>query len=352
MNHKRWMWIDVAKGISIFFIVLGHVYTNPILRKPIYAFHVPIFFFLAGLVEKNEGKFKERINRAFKSILVPYYLVGIFSIFVFTIVGNKIFILLGRDISNYHNVMQSSGLASSIFGMIYGNSKLGNMQWNLPLWFLTCFFATKLLFFVAEKITKGTRNRRCILLIGLFLYSVVFRNIVGNICMPFQLETALYMLIWYESGYLVKPIMANEKFIRSIRKSKIFSTFLAVLILCASITGAYINGSIQVRVDQYSNVILYYIVACGYIASISIFSVLIENINILQYIGKRTMNILLLHKFPVVFFQLAFTLINRGHQDIFYEMLVGILITVISIGLCIIADNLFFIFRERKHNED
>lgn len=49
MVEKRVEWIDMAKGIGLLFVFLGHLKT-PFLATWIYTFHMPLFFFLSGLV--------------------------------------------------------------------------------------------------------------------------------------------------------------------------------------------------------------------------------------------------------------------------------------------------------------
>lgn len=338
MIKKRCRWVDVAKGISIILIVLGHIYTDPVLRKPIYAFHVPIFFFLAGVVEKNEKtKFKDKVFKDFKAIMLPYYLVGFLSIILFTVIGEKIFVLLGRDISNYHNLAQSAGFRDSLWGMLYGNSKLGNMQWNLPLWFLPCFFATKLLFFLLEKVIYGNEKRRCASIVLLFFYTVIINSNTMQICLPCQLETAINMLIWYEIGFLIKPRCLDENTIQRIRNRKVLFGSIALLLITISTIGAFSNGSIQVRIDQYSNMILYYLVAGSYIVSVILISIFFEQSGKFQYIGRHSMIILLLHKFPVIFFQLVFKSLLQASNYVIVTVL-GIVLAILSAFLCIAAD--------------
>jgi len=69
MNTKRLDWIDIAKGIGIILVVLGHTLV-PQVRETgfagflwifIYNFHMPLFFFLSGyLFEK--GLFQELLT--------------------------------------------------------------------------------------------------------------------------------------------------------------------------------------------------------------------------------------------------------------------------------------------------
>lgn len=79
--EKRFSFIDVAKGISIVLIVLGHLLKNNIIITWIYSFHVPIFFIITGYLLKTKSSLKlnKVVKIRFKSIMIPYL---IFSILV------------------------------------------------------------------------------------------------------------------------------------------------------------------------------------------------------------------------------------------------------------------------------
>ena len=49
MNDKRLLWIDVAKGIAIILMIIGHtVKFGTYSRNFIFSFHMPLFFILTG----------------------------------------------------------------------------------------------------------------------------------------------------------------------------------------------------------------------------------------------------------------------------------------------------------------
>jgi fucose 4-O-acetylase-like acetyltransferase len=47
-NKKREYWIDIAKGIGIIFVMLGHTIIGPIITNYTYIFNLPVFIFLSG----------------------------------------------------------------------------------------------------------------------------------------------------------------------------------------------------------------------------------------------------------------------------------------------------------------
>ena len=76
---------DLAKGIGIILVVLGHFFPEgaphwyAVLRQVIYSFHMPLFLFVSGFVymhtrrDISYGTFlKKKVNR----IVVPYFLVS------------------------------------------------------------------------------------------------------------------------------------------------------------------------------------------------------------------------------------------------------------------------------------
>ena len=65
MSSKRIASIDIAKGVGMLFIIWGHVMRYGITNHWVYVFHIPLFFFLSGLVFSQEryGDFKAFLKR-------------------------------------------------------------------------------------------------------------------------------------------------------------------------------------------------------------------------------------------------------------------------------------------------
>ena len=47
LDNKRLQYIDIAKGIAMICIILGHM-GNANINRVVFTFHVPIFFFITG----------------------------------------------------------------------------------------------------------------------------------------------------------------------------------------------------------------------------------------------------------------------------------------------------------------
>lgn len=50
-DKQRFPWLDSARDIAILLVVLGHIGQGaPPLRQWVYAFHIPLFFILTGIL--------------------------------------------------------------------------------------------------------------------------------------------------------------------------------------------------------------------------------------------------------------------------------------------------------------
>lgn len=86
---KRIELYDVAKGILIILVVLGHIITleyplSSFLKRFIYSFHVPAFFIISGMLINpsivNKYSFIQYVKRQFKKIMIPYFLFEILAV--------------------------------------------------------------------------------------------------------------------------------------------------------------------------------------------------------------------------------------------------------------------------------
>jgi fucose 4-O-acetylase-like acetyltransferase len=80
---NRIAYIDIARGLGILLVVLGHnefVFIAPFAYQVIYSFHMPLFFFLSGYFINTTGGFWNFAVRRFNLLLKPYLFV-IFMIY-------------------------------------------------------------------------------------------------------------------------------------------------------------------------------------------------------------------------------------------------------------------------------
>lgn len=106
---KRIVWIDNAKFLGIYLVILGHSIPASeeeysIIRNFIYAFHMPLFVFLSGFLYKR-GNIKKDVL----CILVPYLIYQ---------VTNLLWILKGNII---HISIDWEKMQKMCVGILLGN---------------------------------------------------------------------------------------------------------------------------------------------------------------------------------------------------------------------------------------
>lgn len=79
---NRINWVDYYKAFSIFLIVLGHaILNNEQLVQFLFLFHVPLFFFISGYLEKTEKcNAKQYLKKIGYALIIPYFLWNVICV--------------------------------------------------------------------------------------------------------------------------------------------------------------------------------------------------------------------------------------------------------------------------------
>lgn len=88
--QTRIEWLDIAKGLGVLLVVLGHLWYNcsfSIVNQIIYTFHMPMFFILSGFVfKKGSSNFGSFLMAKIKRLLLPTFIFFVLgSIYLFSI---------------------------------------------------------------------------------------------------------------------------------------------------------------------------------------------------------------------------------------------------------------------------
>jgi len=342
---KRIASIDIAKAIGIFLIVLGHVLKSGNVRKVIFSFHVPLFFFLSGLCFSRK-KNKEFIKKKLITTYVPYLILSLISIFIYTILGKYI----DKEIE--------TNFLGNICGMFYANSNLFNMEWNQPLWFLPSLMILLITINCIENIIGKSKEKNFIrLLISVIAFIVGIELVKHKLFLPFQFESSLCMMIWTYIGIICKEKVCIHNLKQEDYRKKIGIVVMSLIAIVGCVCLLLNNETISVRQGNYGNIFIYYFVSTIMISFVMLVSRFIEKtlkrIEILLYVGKNTLGILLLHKFPILFFQKIVKpskLILAGKENI-TQIIVAIVISIITIGLCLLAQAILLKLKKRIDNK-
>lgn len=82
MSHERVQYLDIAKGIAIICIVIGHNLGIPAVGHVVFTFHVPIFYFITGYLMNRNSSVSDFVKRRSKRLLLPYLYTSLVMIVV------------------------------------------------------------------------------------------------------------------------------------------------------------------------------------------------------------------------------------------------------------------------------
>lgn len=269
--NKRIEFIDIAKGIGILLVILGHIlFEGDFIYKVIYAFHMPLFFIIAGYVynyEKyNNFTTLDFLKKKFKNYIVPYFRMALICLIIFGVILN----FKDNRISNtFYNQ-----LITYIRGILYSKCYLETVPNCSPIWFLTCLFCMEVMFYFICKYV----NKKYIPICICFIMGVIL-NKMNIINLPWNVDISLFALPFMYFGLIIKQYNFLEKY-------KQTYTILFLIIFVVSI---YFNTTINFNGRNLGNIIFTYLGAISMSLIVLYYSKYFEKSKILKFFGKNTM---------------------------------------------------------------
>lgn len=319
---QRVAWLDIAKAITILLVVFGHTLRGGTAQKIVYSFHVATFFLLSGMTCKTD-KLNTRIKNDFLRIMVPYYCFSIVSIIIFW--------FLGDFAAGHFQLNVNTSVWHNLAGMLYGCPINNYLKYNLPLWFLPCLFVTKMLYYALCRLCK--ENQLTVFLYSLLLavLGCIYTRFIGT-GLPFNFSVALKMLVFFSLGRISFARLSKTP-------GGYQTTLLGFVILFVTGIIAVLSPGVDYASDAFPNYATFLTTALAGSLGVCFVSIGLCRCGILEYAGKATLSILVMHKFPVLLFQ------TIGPQKIIlakYDTAAGILMSIavalIAIVLCLAAD--------------
>lgn len=194
-NKKRIAWVDIAKGIAIAAIIIGHisVYLSPVVPiahnvvETVYSFHVAAFFILSGYTMKRGFMGVSGIAKLAKSCFLPYIVFGVISAVVCMLLTEQ------RSFIEWSSAL------------IYGAALYkGELLWSYPfgavgigaVWFLPALFVGKL---ISSAMTPLPKVLQLILGAGAFGLGIYTSDILF---LPFGIQQGLCACWFITVGHI------------------------------------------------------------------------------------------------------------------------------------------------------
>lgn len=266
-ERNRVAYLDIAKGIGILLVLIGHLSTNYILLNFIYVFHMPLFFYIAGIFDKNDT-FKLALLKN-KKFVILYFSIGIGYILLYSLLKGE--------------------LKYESFAYLFSTTpkEIYSITWFGPLWFLLSFFVVKI--FNSIIFVKSLIFSLIIFIISYYV-NLEYNDIM--LLVPFCIGPALMLLIYYNIGKLNNTIMKYYS-----KKNLLILILIFIFIMFININ---VNDGIEKKLVNYHHMEILFnplfglsLGVMGIIVTLYL-SRFIENStrtlsNLLSYFGKHTL---------------------------------------------------------------
>lgn len=293
MIKERYVELDLAKGMGILLVILGHIqYISENFRNFIVAFHIPLFFIIAGMLicihEEDKKSLAKTVMKKGRSILQPYF---IFSL-IFLIAQYEAY-LIGSSIT-LELIKQNIYLTVIFHGMSV-------------MWFLGALFTGEMAFLVVIK--RFSKKRTPLILVLWMIISCIanrylnyYRGIYGNLPYMDYLIYFLQMIIRIGIiAFFVGVGFYLWKWKKRIEISPVAAGVLGIVCLLVTVFISRLNGGVDLHYMVFHNELLYF---CGTISgSMGILGICyglkdfikFPLLRILEFYGKNSLIIMLTH---------------------------------------------------------
>lgn len=209
MTLKRFDYIDIAKGLGILMVVWAHILLTGWSHRFIYAFHMPLFFFLSGMLFQRQKypSFMNFVARRAKRLLLPYVIYSVVTWCMWAVFQY----LRHGDVKSYVMPLLQTFIAQGSGAFIAHNS---------ALWFIPCLFLVEILYFF---ISRSGDVWGTLLCFAAAAGSFVLGHVFGKdywFSPPWNADAALIALPFYAVGNLVVKRVGHKRMIELVNSDK------------------------------------------------------------------------------------------------------------------------------------
>lgn len=279
-------WVDNAKAIGITTIVLGHGPGLTIfVRDFFYSFHVPLFFFLSGVLLKTSHlhqSFGQFATRNATRLVTPYVFFWFFSFLLWAAFQ----VAAGEALW-----AQPAVIVEQLKGLVIGTSSALQAV-NGVLWFYTSLFVAALTLYFFARLSA---RLYLLVLVGFAMLGAVVPMVLNGGHLLWNIDLIPVALVFYGAGYLV----AREGWVGSL--SGQHAAVVAVVTALITLAVTFINGKVDMSWQVFGDSYLLYLLG-AFAGSLMVISIatLMPATRVARYLSDNAIIIFSIH-FPMFF---------------------------------------------------
>ena len=262
---------------------------------------MPLFFLAAGWVYKEKPVLTD-IKRRIQTIVVPYFSFGLLVLIYWQMIERRF-----RD--------SDMSFMDSLFGLFSGC--YDNLDFDVHLWFLPCFFATVVLFNILANL--GGKKIA-------YIVAALMSLIYVALPMP-ELPWGINRVFKYIGFYAVGVFLTGRE--TKIVDRKIRTGVVAVVLLILNFFLSYHNLATG---------IMWLVTALIGVLALILISQLINQNRVLQYLGRISLIILCIHG-PVyrIVVKIVSIPLHMGTDAVRENFLLAIIVVAVTMLICSVA---------------
>ncbi|MCC3375462.1 acyltransferase family protein [Cohnella sp. REN36] len=219
---ERKKWVDVARGLSIILVVMGHA-GNETINHYLGWFRMPLFFLVSGLLFKEvpAAVYRTWAWQRIKHFMIPYFAYGICIACLVAV-----------------RLMDPMSIPRDLRLLVYGGTVLGG--WYGVFWFITCLLLVHLLMGFLTR--YPLRTQAAVVALCYAAAHIVSMTPMAGWDIPWNADVALMAIAFFFAGYVGKsvlPILLAGR-----------QAFVPALALWAVAAGLNIAGRWDFRIDM------------------------------------------------------------------------------------------------------
>ena len=347
MTENRIHYIDVLKGLGIIIVVLAHMNTMPQVGGYFYLFHMPLFFFISGLLLSLEkySTYNSFVISRIKQLYIPYV--------VFYLLLYIYWVVIERPM----RFLKMSQL-DAFWGLFWGTD---SSYWIYPggvMWFVIAFFSLELIVFPIIKWCKIWYLK--FIFFGLLTIGGLLCSKYHLFILPFSLPNSLLSLPFFVFGFLMRKHLILSKNIYLGSKLHILYMLVPfVVFTCWQYPWLCDLGKqTDISFLMCPHFYFFYTIPFVEIGLWLLISMLIGKNRLLEYLGRNTLPILAFH-LPVsrALMYMSYRIWGCDRYVIREDVFKSICLTIVVMLCCwpfiILWNKVFplvvaFIFRNKK----
>lgn len=313
-ENRRYTYIDVAKGIAIIGVYFGHhaVFPN-ILTDWFWSFHMPLFFFITGLLSKRliSQSILETVKTGLTKLILPFVLTELVLTIALLVMTHQTFVLLSP-------IKFSECLYKAL------------IIDNHPIWFLLALFYGRCFINIIFHSTRFSHNETSVLT----MIIIVFLFLIG-----WQLGHFLVRHKLPDYACICKGLLAPTYiYIGILSRQFILKQRISLYIFFCSIVLLLYAYKVSFNMYYFDYPLGVFNILLSIIICVSLLYVLnrLCNVNIkvvhiitsiLEFIGKNTLYILCAHTLELILKVYRFIPVNNiniAYVIIFIVILISI----------------------------